>query len=204
MYPCRAEALARATRRFDTGTSSFFLYAIDGTISLESEGFAVRGGAGTFAALPGPFELEAQGTCVLIERLGFRAVPTAGRIEACGRLAYIDGCSDTVLVAPPRLGDPVFNHLHFPAGTKQSLHRHPSVRLGVVARGSGVAFGHGPEGPWEIRLETGTFFLLHAHETHAFSTSREAMDVVAFHPDSDWGPTDGAHPMLNRTYLSSR
>ena len=27
------------------------------------------------------------------------------------------------------------------------------------------------------------------------------MDVVAFHPDSDWGPTDAAHPMLNRTYV---
>jgi hypothetical protein len=27
------------------------------------------------------------------------------------------------------------------------------------------------------------------------------MDVIAFHPDSDWGPTDEKHPMLNRTYL---
>jgi hypothetical protein len=31
--------------------------------------------------------------------------------------------------------------------------------------------------------------------------SKSSLDVIAFHPDSDWGPTDGTHPMLNRTYL---
>jgi hypothetical protein len=25
--------------------------------------------------------------------------------------------------------------------------------------------------------------------------------VLAFHPDSDFGPTDEDHPMLNRTYF---
>lgn len=204
MYPCRAEAVSRSKRRFEAATSTFFVFGVDGAMAIASEGFDVRGGPGTFGAAPGPFELEAEGTCFVIERLGFRGLPTAGRIEARGRLAYIDGCSDTVLVAPPRLGDPVLNHLHFPAGTKQTLHRHPSVRLGVVARGSGLAFGSGPEGAWELPLETGSLFLLHAHEAHAFATSREAMDVIAFHPDSDWGPTDGAHPMLNRTYLTGR
>jgi hypothetical protein len=30
------------------------------------------------------------------------------------------------------------------------------------------------------------------------------MDVIAFHPDSDWGPTDGIHPMLNRTFIGNQ
>ena len=27
------------------------------------------------------------------------------------------------------------------------------------------------------------------------------MDVIAYHPDSDWGPTHREHPMLNRTLV---
>ena len=28
------------------------------------------------------------------------------------------------------------------------------------------------------------------------------MDVIAFHPDSDFGPTDIEHPMINRTIVN--
>jgi len=28
------------------------------------------------------------------------------------------------------------------------------------------------------------------------------MDIIAYHPDSDFGPTDIDHPMLNRTYIN--
>jgi hypothetical protein len=126
-----------------------------------------------------------------------------GSIEAEGRLAYIDGCSDTILVSPARLGDAVLNFLHFPPGIEQSVHSHPSIRLGVVARGGGQAYGPGPGGEeWCLPLAPGSVFLLAPHEMHAFRTTpaRHAMDVIAYHPDSDWGPTDGVHPMLNRTY----
>jgi AraC-like ligand binding domain len=83
------------------------------------------------------------------------------------------------------------------------VHSHPSIRLGVVARGEGRAFG--PMlggGTWEQPLRPGAMFLLHPHEMHAFRTSEsgQSMDVIAYHPDSDWGPTDAIHPMLNRTY----
>jgi hypothetical protein len=100
----------------------------------------------------------------------------------------------------------VLNHLHFPAVVTQSVHCHPSIRLGVVARGRGVAFGpRGPEGGWERTLAPGAVFLLSAQALHAFRTGpAESLDVIAFHPDSDWGPTDGDHPMRNRTYLASR
>ena len=199
MYPARLEVLTKATS-VGSSTSSVYGYVLKGNARIKTPGFEIAGAAGTFFCAPGVVSLELDGTIVTIERYGFRAIATAGMIESKGRLAYINGCSDSVLVMPPRMGDPVLNHLHFPASIDQTQHRHPSVRLGVVARGSGIAHGPG----WEHPLEEGTVFLLHAHEQHSFRTPSSPMDVIAFHPDSDWGPTDAAHPMLNRTYLTQR
>ena len=114
-----------------------------------------------------------------------------------GRLRYIDGCSDTLLACPPLLGDPCLNHLHFPKGTLQTQHTHPSVRLGVVARGEGAC--ETPDGT--TPLVSGLIFAIPAGGEHGFLTADSSMDVVAYHPDSDWGPTDEDHPMLNRTWV---
>jgi hypothetical protein len=32
-------------------------------------------------------------------------------------------------------------------------------------------------------------------------TAEESLDILAWHPDSDFGLTDEDHPMLNRTLL---
>jgi hypothetical protein len=208
MYPSRMTALrgdpsAAADRELGNPTSSYYGYIVEGTARIETKVLDSTGQAGTFFAAPGPVRVRATGLTVIIERFGYRCLPLLGSIEEKGRLSYIDGCSDTVLVAPARQGDPVLNLLHFPAGVRQSVHSHPSIRLGVVARGEGIAFGPSPNGDLRVSLRTGTMFLLPAHEMHAFSTaeSPSSLDVIAFHPDSDWGPTDGTHPMLNRTYL---
>ena len=133
-------------------------------------------------------------------RHGFRGQGlVGGPIEASGRLCYIDNCSDSLLVYPPRKGDPSLNHLSFPAGVRQSFHIHPSIRLGVVASGSGFACF----ADREIPLTVGTLFCIEERELHRFRTEDQRLDVIAFHPDGDWGPTDQDHPMLNRTYLSA-
>ena len=196
MYPSRLH-LVDGRRAFEEPGLTVYGAIAEGRATIRAPGIVAELEAGGFFGLPGPCELQVQGCAMAIERLGYRVIPQLGRIEARGRLAYIDGCSDSVLCAPARLGDPVLNHLHFPAGTQQSVHIHPSIRLGVVVRGRGIAFGQG----WEEPLEPGTAFLLLEHERHAFRTLEDSMDVIAFHPDSDWGPTDAAHPMLNRTYL---
>jgi hypothetical protein len=203
MYPSRIEAIRSNRRAFERDTSTVFGYVISGSARLLAPGLVAELETGGYFAVPGPGLIEAQGQSILIERYGFRGMLQVGRIESTGRLSYIDGCSDSILCMPPRLGDPVLNHLHFPAGIVQSVHSHPSVRLGVVARGAGVAYGPG-RGGWEHPLSPGAIFLLEAHELHAFKTPDGSMDVIAYHPDSDWGPTDGAHPMLNRTYLARR
>jgi quercetin dioxygenase-like cupin family protein len=134
----------------------------------------------------------------IVERLGYRGQRQSGRIEKAGRLSYIDGCSDSMIVYPARRGEPSLNHLHFPKGIVQTQHLHPSIRMGTVLRGRGVAWGPG----WELPLEPGAMFLLDAHEIHSFKTPDESMDVVAFHPDGEFGPSDENHAMINRTLIN--
>ena len=121
----------------------------------------------------------------------------AGQINTYGDVSYIDGCTDSLLVCPPRLGDPCLNALFFPKNTIQSFHTHPSQRLGVVLSGSGYASLNDEE----IKLEKGSVFVICTGEKHRFKTDNIPMVVVAYHPDSDWGPTDETHPMINRTIL---
>ncbi|CAK9039017.1 unnamed protein product [Durusdinium trenchii] len=36
---------------------------------------------------------------------------------------------------------------------------------------------------------------------HSFHTDSDELNVIAYHPDTDWGPMDENHPMLNRTWV---
>jgi len=138
----------------------------------------------------------------IVQRVGYRGVyTTGGPIESKGRLRYIDGCSDSLLCAPPRKGDPCLNHLHFPGGIDQTEHTHPSLRAGVIARGEGVCVT--PDG--ETRLTRNLVFVIPTDSLHRFRTEPECdMDVVPYHPDSDFGPTDEEHPMVNRTLVGGK
>jgi hypothetical protein len=209
MYPSELRVRAKS-QALGALTSTCYCVVLSGSAAFVSQGhgFSWTLRAGGFVAIPGAFDLEvanSESRVVCIERFGFRAIPVAGCIETKGRLSYIDGCSDSILCMPPRMGDPVLNHLHFPSGVRQSEHTHPSLRLGAVLSGAGEAFSRQGQG-FREPLAPGAVFQLHPHEMHAFSTqdAGSTLDVVAYHPDSDWGPTDAGHPMLNRTYLTGR
>ena len=132
-------------------------------------------------------------------RLGYLGHFTiGGPVEDSGRLCYIDGCSDSLLIYPPRLGDPSLNALFFPEGIEQSYHIHPSIRLGFIAKGSGYCDLNNKR----ISLQAGNLFCIEEREYHRFVTEIDQMVVMAYHPDGDWGPTDENHTMLNRTYLT--
>ncbi len=153
-----------------------------------------------YLATPGSGRVQG-GRGLLIARRGYRNIrQLGGPLEATGRLRYVDGCSDTLLVCPPRLGEPCLNHLHIPPYTNQSEHAHPSLRIGVIARGTGVC--HTTLG--DVPLREGLGWLIPADLRHSFSTQQRALDVFAWHPDSDFGPRDEDHPMLNRTQLRAR
>ena len=195
-------------------------------ISLESNathyGFVVKGnplltaattaGGQTVTLCPGmyfcvPGEMTiAGGKGVIISRLDFQGVfSVGGPIEEQGRLRYIDGCSDSLLVHPSLKGNPCLNHLHFPTHIDQTRHTHPSIRVGIVARGRGRCVvpenddGSGPE--ISIPLVPGQVFLIPTDGQHSFFTDDQTMDVIAYHPDSDTGPDHDDHPMVNRTLV---
>jgi hypothetical protein len=52
-----------------------------------------------------------------------------------------------------------------------------------------------------LPLTPGTVFSMTPGSVHKFRTTTQSMDVVAWHPDSDTGPSDEDHPMLNRTIV---
>ena len=133
---------------------------------------------------------------MLVIEAGMVLPPCGGYVEEIGRNRYIDGCSASLLVMPPHKGDPCVNHLHVVAGTVQTEHHHPSDRIGMVVRGRGLAH-HACGAP--IDLYPGLAWVLPAGERHHFETGEEALDVLVFHPDSEWGPTDEAHQMLDAT-----
>lgn len=219
-YPTRLEVVGEDTL-YTTEHNTTYGYVIRGSAVIEARGPVGEGGAesivaraklgaGGYFSLPGRLKVEPeQGALVaLIQRYGYRGLLQYGVREEVGRLSYIDGCSDTLLIAPARLGDPCFNHLHFPRGIVQTQHTHPTIRVGIVAAGRGSAFrlkSDGYEG-WELPLRPGVVFILEPQELHSFRTDRsgEEMDVIAYHPDSDWGPTDAIHPMRNRTYIGNQ
>lgn len=144
---------------------------------------------------------EVQDKLFLVVRLGYIVPNTIGWVEQRGRLSYIDGCSDSLLIFPARLGDASLNLLYFPSGIEQTFHRHPSIRLGCVIDGEGLREKGESNKITSTVLAKGTAFCLNEQERHRFKTTESSMTVIAFHPDGDWGPTDHNHTMLNRTYL---
>jgi hypothetical protein len=120
-----------------------------------------------------------------------------GAIEPMGRFAYLDGGTNSLLIPPLTLGDPCLHAMYFPPGVDQTLHTHPSYRIGIIV--AGEAEIETPEDV--ISVETGTLFLIHANSLHKFRTSDKHLTVVVFHPDSDTGFTHRDNPMLRRTMV---
>lgn len=149
-------------------------------------------------AAPTEHKITSNGTTAVFTRLGFIGQNlVGGPIEKTGRLSYIDGCSDSLLVYPPRQGDPSLNLLSFPDNIDQTFHLHPSIRLGVVVQGQGYSSLKGSD----VELSLGSVFCLEPQEIHRFRTQGSEMSIVVYHPDGNWGPTDHDHTMINRTYI---
>lgn len=120
-----------------------------------------------------------------------------GPIEAIGRLAYINGGTNTVLIPPPVLGDPCLNAMYLPPDIQQTMHTHPSCRIGLVISGSGTV-----ETPEETdAIAPGDLFIIPAHQAHRFCTEALGLAAVVFHPDSEAGFSHRDNPMLRRTFV---
>jgi hypothetical protein len=195
-YPTRLHGLVGDEQMSLKSGSTYYLYVDEGTVWVDGLWPVL---AGMYASVTRGFLSGNKMTkAIIIERIGqFGTMMVGGPIEVVGRLKYIDGCTDSLLVPPVMKGDPCLNHLHFPVGIDQTSHTHPSMRVGMVTKGRGECVT--PHGTYELR--PGMAFIIHEDGEHKFRTSSECMDVVAFHPNSDFGPTDEEHPMLNMTFV---
>jgi len=171
---------------------------VNGRVVVEGQWFTTDDGA--FIALKDP-----NTRMFAVQRRGWKGWNTVGGpIENKGRLRYIDGCTDSLLASPIRKGDACLNHLHFPGEIDQTQHTHPSLRCGIVTRGSGECRIPSADGNGYTpkALSPGMIFVIPTDGVHAFSTlGTEGMDVIPYHPDSDFGPEDEHHPMVNRTLV---
>lgn len=163
------------------------------------------GASGCFPLLPGMYfsqpggaQVGGEGCGLVISQIGYRGLfQVGGPIEPTGRLQYIDGCSDTLLISPVVKGEACLNLLVIPPHTAQTAHTHPSFRAGLIASGS----GHCQLRNARVPLEMGDVFVIEPDGIHSFHTTDDSLTVIAFHPDSDFGPHRDNHPMVNRTIV---
>ena len=181
------------------GKSTHFGFVYEGSASLECASGTFPIYEGMYFSVPGDATLKGQGRGIVMSCQGYNGFfQMGGPIERAGRLKYIDGCTDSLLIAPILKGDPCLNLLYFPSGIHQTQHTHPSNRVGMIARGTGKCIT--PEGI--IPLFPGQIFLIRADGLHSFETTSSDMTVIAYHPDSDFGATHENHPMINRTIVN--
>jgi hypothetical protein len=199
MYPSMLRGHKGGSTGLEDPSSHYFGFVAAGGVSVLRPGLeAIRLSPGMFFSLPGPLRLEGDGEVAVFQRLGYRGLATfGGPVEEDGRLCYIDNCRASILAPPARLGDPCLNLLTFPSHTRQTMHIHPTMRLGVVYLGRGTCL---TKNSGNHALLPGMVFAVPAGEPHHFLTEDSPLTVIAYHPDTDLGPTDSSHPMLSRTF----
>ena len=179
--------------------SNHFGFVYEGNTTLRWKNISMNLASGMFFSIPGEGFVGGNSSGMIVSKKNYSTIFTVGGpLENSGRLMYIDGCTDSLLIPPVLLGDPCFNALYFPPGIFQTQHTHPSVRVGMVVSGRGECVV--PEG--RIPLIPGDAFIIPTDGLHSFETEDSPLVVVAYHPDSDYGPTHENHPMINRTIVN--
>lgn len=184
--------------------ATYFGYVIEGEVSLFYLGNEYTLTRGMYFSVPQDLDLDlsskrtTSGKAIICSKLNYQGFfSLGGPVEEKGRLRYIDGCTDSLLISPVMLGEPCLNLLHIPKNTQQSQHTHPSLRLGVIISGEGIC--KTPEK--DYALTVGTVFYIPQDGKHSFHTHSQDLRVIAYHPESDFGPTHENHPMVNKTIL---
>ena len=153
------------------------------------------------AAVNSPYTVSGNG--IVISYLGLKLLESRFFVQDkldIGNLTYIDGGSNTTAINPGRLGDPVVNYVHFPKNMYQTLHTHPSHRIGLILRGNGVV----ELDDGEYKVKEGEAFFMRRNELHNFITTDEEVILFVFAPDSGTGPTDEINPLKIRTYIGQQ
>lgn len=190
------------SRAFDRTEGTYFVLLQDASMFSDSIQFERVNGAFAvnhhFTIKTGP------GHAAVIEYPGLHLLESRYYVQDRldqGNLSYIDGGTNTTAVNPGRLGDPVVNYVHFPAGMRQTLHTHPSHRVGIVLKGNGLV----ELDKDTVALRTGDVFFLQRNVLHNFTCPyNEDVVLYVFAPDSGTGPTDEVNPLKIRTYIGQQ
>lgn len=196
VFPANLYAFDGSFLSLNTKNASYigFVFSDKITISCSSGTFEIQ--EGMYFSCADFIEVQGIGKAIIIEQFNHHAFfQLGGPIEHTGRLKYIDGCTDSLLISPIVMGNPCLNLLQIPKYTFQSQHTHPSFRIGIVVKGHGTCVT--PKG--NFPLIAGQIFVIPTDAYHSFTTEHEDLLVVAYHPDSDFGPTHENHPMINKT-----
>jgi quercetin dioxygenase-like cupin family protein len=190
------------SRAFDSTVGTYYIILQNASYYADTTHFEEVNAA---FAVNNHFTIKcSKGTAVVIEYPGLHLLESRYFVQdklGMGNLSYIDGGTNTTAVNPGRLGDPVVNYVHFPANMKQTLHTHPSHRVGMILKGRGLVELEDSEFP----LQQGDVFFMQRNVLHNFMCPYDE-DVVlfVFAPDSGTGPTDEVNPLKIRTYVGQQ
>lgn len=181
--------------------ASHFITVLDGEMTATSGSLKSTLSDFCYAALPGGATIDGDGNALIVSSINYNAMPLlGGPLETDGRLLYVDGCTNSLLLAPPVMGEPCLNFLNLPSGTHQTPHTHPSLRVGMVVSGNGRCGTKGDP----LIFEKGSVFIIPPDALHSFQTDDDNIRIILFHPDSVVGPTHTDQTMLNNTFIDGK
>ena len=146
----------------------------EGWLEAECMGVDLRIPEGFYFSIPGPSCLRMRSDCegIVVSKPDHDGFLTMGRIEFQGRLKYINGCNDSLLIPPIKMGDPCLNLLFFPPSTDQTMHTHPSDRIGLILSGRGECVSEDERGTVVTPLVPGMMFCIHTGGRTSFARRR--------------------------------
>ena len=186
----------------EEGTHYGFLWKGEATLKRDRQTSPIPLQSGMYFSLAEPATISGQSSSgIVVTHTNHQGqFQLGGPVEPTGRLPYIDGGTTTLLIPPIAAGDPCFSALYMPKNVDQTIHEHPSDRIGIIIRGTGNCIAKN-QAQQQHPLQPGILFHISAQQPHRFSTGPSGLDLVVFHPDSDMGVTHQNHPMLRRTIV---
>jgi hypothetical protein len=217
---CFTKGKAQIATRAKIVSNNCYGYVLSGVTHIDSFGESMpkKVYAGNWFSVGGNTNNDSRvsvqgGQVLLIEwgECGLRQKPFAcGEPTQDGILGYIDGAENSLLYGPLKMGEACINCLHIVGKIDQTAHTHPSPRIGVVLNG-GIdvkiwdSQGDGTKVIEEHHLNSGDVWAMDKDVIHSFHSNKNIQArILAFHPDSDFGPTDEVAPMINRTMVNGQ
>lgn len=184
----------------DDGTHVGYVYDGHPLLLRHGLGDDYRLHPGMYFCLPGAGKVDGEHSSgfVITHRYEQGVFSLGGPIGSIGRFAYINGGTNSLLIPPVQRGAPCLNAMYFPPQVDQTLHTHPSDRVGIIVAGGGTLENQ----EMVLPLAPGMMFLIPADSVHKFRTVEHPLTAVVFHPDSDTGFTHQDNPMLKRTIVN--